>query len=185
MFGVPLNQVSDFQRYSAKSINFGLAYGMSAHGLAKNLKIERHIAQQYIDMYFNQYPGVKEYMEEYKQLAHDKGYVETIFGRRMYLPDINSKRKTKQLFAERNAINAPIQGTSADIIKLAMINLHHKFIDNPDIRMLMQVHDELIFESCSVQMHSEVIKEIMENVVKLSVPLIVDVGTGSSWSEAH
>ena len=185
VFDVPLDQVSDFQRYSAKSINFGLAYGMSAHGLAKNLKIEKHVAQQYIDMYFNQYPGVKDYMEKYKQLAHDQGYVETIFGRRMYLPDINSKSKKKQLFAERNAINAPIQGTSADIIKMAMIHLNYGFMDYSTIRMTMQVHDELIFESCSVTFHSEVIKEVMENVVKLAVPLIVDVGTGKSWGEAH
>ncbi|MGB5225817.1 MAG: DNA polymerase I [Arenicellales bacterium] len=188
VFATALNEVTDDQRRAAKAINFGLIYGMSAFGLAQQLKIERGDAQEYIDLYFDRYPGVKNYMDETRKLAHQQGYVETVFGRRLYLPEINSGNGMRRQYAERTAINAPMQGTAADLIKMAMLSVD-KWIesDAPDVRMIMQVHDELIFEipQDQVESASESIRNLMNNVAKLRVPLLVDVGVGKNWDEAH
>lgn len=184
---IPLDQVTSEQRRSAKAINFGLIYGMSAFGLAKQLESSREIAQQYIDQYFLRYPGVKQYMDDVRHHGAQQGFVETIFGRRLYVPDINSKNMMRKKAAERTAINAPMQGTAADIIKKAMIAMQLQIQHNPDIKMLMQVHDELVFEvkASAVDQAKQMIKEIMQNTVQLSVPLEVDVGVGDNWDEAH
>lgn len=187
IFNVPLEEVSAEQRRSAKAINFGLIYGMSAFGLARQLNIERAAAQSYMELYFKRYPKVKEYMESARLKAFELGYVETIFGRRLYLPDIRSKSFGRKRAAERAAINAPMQGTGADIIKRAMIHLHEKLKGQAEMRMLMQVHDELVFE---VKPDSEakarlLIQTTMQNAAKLAVPLVVDVGVGKNWDEAH
>ena len=188
VFATALDEVTDDQRRAAKAINFGLIYGMSAFGLAQQLKIERGDAQEYIDLYFDRYPGVKTYMDETRSLAHEQGYVETVFGRRLYLPEINSGNGMRRQYAERTAINAPMQGTAADLIKMAMLSVD-KWIesDAPDVRMIMQVHDELIFEIPQEQVESacESIRNLMNNVAKLRVPLLVDVGIGNNWDEAH
>jgi DNA polymerase-1 len=188
VFATALNEVTDDQRRAAKAINFGLIYGMSAFGLAQQLKIERGDAQEYIDLYFDRYPGVKNYMDETRKLAHQQGYVETVFGRRLYLPEINSGNGMRRQYAERTAINAPMQGTAADLIKMAMLSVD-KWIesDAPDVRMIMQVHDELIFEipQDQVESASESIRNLMNNIAKLRVPLLVDVGVGKNWDEAH
>ena len=188
VFGVSVEEVTKDQRRSAKAINFGLIYGMSAFGLAKQLDITRPEAQEYVDLYFKRYPGVKNYMEETKEKAKEAGYVETVFGRRLYLHEINAKNGMRRQYAERTAINAPMQGTAADIIKRAMIDLD-KEIENEslDIRMIMQVHDELVFEVKESQLDNAVrlITEKMENAATLSVPLLVDVGVGINWDEAH
>lgn len=187
IFGVPLEEVSFEQRRSAKAINFGLIYGMSAFGLAKQLDIDRTAASAYMEQYFHRYPGVKIYMDTIRKQAEQMGYVETLFGRRLYLPDIRAKNMGRKKAAERTAINAPMQGTAADIIKKAMIALHEKFGVQDDIKMLMQVHDELIFEvkSSMVDKATDMIREGMQNTVQLSVPLIVDIGVGNNWDEAH
>ncbi|MES2204333.1 MAG: DNA polymerase I, partial [Pseudomonadota bacterium] len=188
IFNVPLEEVTPLQRRSAKAINFGLIYGMSSFGLAKQLGLERGAAQNYINRYFERYPGVKKYMDDIRQLAHKQGYVETFFGRRLYLPSINADNKMQQQAAERMAINAPMQGTAADIIKLAMIRVHEWLnIHEPKTIMIMQVHDELVFEvpEENVQSIIEKLKPIMEGAATLSVPLIVDVGVGDNWDEAH
>lgn len=188
VFGVSVDEVTKDQRRSAKAINFGLIYGMSAFGLAKQLDITRPEAQEYVDLYFKRYPGVKEYMEQTKEKAKEDGFVETVFGRRLYLHEINAKNGMRRQYAERTAINAPMQGTAADIIKRAMINLD-KEIQNEkfDMRMIMQVHDELIFEIKESQVDDAIklIIEKMEHAAELSVPLIVDVGIGINWDEAH
>ena len=188
VFGVSVDEVTKDQRRSAKAINFGLIYGMSAFGLAKQLDITRPEAQEYVDLYFKRYPGVKEYMEQTKEKAKEDGFVETVFGRRLYLHEINAKNGMRRQYAERTAINAPMQGTAADIIKRAMINLD-KEIQNEkfDMRMIMQVHDELVFEIKESQVDDAIklIIEKMEHAAELSVPLIVDVGIGINWDEAH
>ncbi|MGD2117968.1 MAG: DNA polymerase I [Chromatiales bacterium] len=189
VFGVDsLDEVTDNQRRSAKAVNFGLIYGMSAFGLAKQLGIGRAEAQGYVDLYFERYPGVREFMDRTRELAHEQGYVETLFGRRLYLPEINSRNGMRRQAAERTAINAPMQGTAADIIKRAMLAVDHWIeTDRPGAKMLMQVHDELVFEIQEKQLKKcrEHIRQLMQSAAELSVPLVVDVGTGGNWEEAH
>lgn len=188
VFGVALDDVENEQRRAAKAINFGLIYGMSAFGLAKQLGIGRYEAQDYVDLYFERYPGVKKYMDETRALAHEQGYVETVFGRRLYLPEINARNKQRQQYAERTAINAPMQGTAADIIKRAMINVDAALIKSKlDAQVVMQVHDELVVEVAKKQLDdlSELLTTNMESAADLSVALVVDVGHGSNWDEAH
>lgn len=188
VFGVGLDQVESHQRRSAKAINFGLIYGMSAFGLAKQLDIDRGAAQGYINLYFERYPGVKQYMDETRELAREQGFVETLFGRRLYLPDINAKNGQRRQYAERTAINAPMQGTAADIIKLAMLAVDDWLqTDQPEVKMVMQVHDELVFEvenKCLDEM-ARIIQQKMSDAASLDVPLVVDIGTGKNWDEAH
>ncbi len=188
VFGSGLEAVSDEQRRSAKAINFGLIYGMSAFGLGKQLGIGRNQAQQYVDTYFERYPGVRRYMEETKALAREQGYVETVYGRRLYLPDINARNAVQRQYAERTAINAPMQGTAADIIKRAMIAVHRWLIEDGDrIKMIMQVHDELVFEldAADVERATQEISRLMIEAADLSVALEVDAGNGVNWNEAH
>ena len=187
IFGVTLDEVTSEQRRNAKAINFGLIYGMSAFGLSRQLGIGRADAQSYMDLYFKRYPGVQTFMHDIREKAKAQGYVETLFGRRLYLPDINSSNAMRRKGAERVAINAPMQGTAADIIKRAMIQLDLKLQNDPDIKMIMQVHDELVFEvrSEKVAFYSELIKTQMEGAADLVVPLIVEVGQGTNWDEAH
>ncbi|HEU5399421.1 MAG TPA: DNA polymerase I, partial [Gammaproteobacteria bacterium] len=188
VFGLKPDAVTDEHRRAAKAINFGLIYGMSAFGLAKQLGIPRGDAQEYVDLYFSRYPGVKRFMDETRLLAREQGYVETVFGRRLYLPDIRSGNQQVRQYAERTAINAPMQGTAADIIKRAMISVHRWLGESGEkARMVMQVHDELVFEvdkSAADTVQAEVPK-LMSAAAKLKVPLVVDVGTGSNWQEAH
>ena len=188
VFGVALNDVEHEQRRAAKAINFGLIYGMSAFGLAKQLGIGRYEAQDYVNLYFERYPGVKKYMDETRELAHERGYVETVFGRRLYLPEINARNAQRRQYAERTAINAPMQGTAADIIKRAMISVGHALrTDKFDARVVMQVHDELVVEVANK--HADkldaLLRENMEQAAKLKVPLVVDIGRGNNWDEAH
>lgn len=189
VFGVALEAVTSDMRRSAKAINFGLIYGMSAFGLAKQLGIGRAEAQKYMDLYFERYPGVLEYMERTRQQAEAQGYVETLFGRRLYLPDIKSRNAGLRKAAERAAINAPMQGTAADIIKRAMINVDGwiRGIEDESIRMLMQVHDELVFEirEEKLEEYIAIIKEKMSAAAELDVPLVVEAGTGDNWDQAH
>ncbi|MEE8157529.1 MAG: DNA polymerase I [Gammaproteobacteria bacterium] len=188
VFGVALDDVSSEQRRSAKAINFGLIYGMSAFGLARQLGIGRSDAQEYVDLYFERYPDVKAFMQDTRQQAHETGFVETVFNRRLYLPEINSRNVQRRQYAERSAINAPMQGTAADIIKLAMIDLHRWLSDSKvDARIIMQVHDELVFETADedlATLENEVVAR-MTGAAKLKVPLKVDIGVGSNWDEAH
>ena len=188
VFDVPVEQVTTDLRRSAKAINFGLIYGMSAFGLAQQLGITRGQAQSYIDLYFSRYPGVQNYMSSTRELAKDQGYVETLFGRRLYLPEIHSRNAARRKYAERTAINAPMQGTAADIIKIAMLNTHN-WLNGTDStnKMIMQVHDELVFEVADNQLETfpNLIREIMCSAAKLDVPLIVDIGVGDNWDEAH
>jgi len=189
VFGVPLDKVSGEQRRSAKAINFGLIYGMSAFGLSRQLNIGAGEAKKYMDLYFERYPGVLRYMENTRQLAANKGYVETLEGRRLWLPDIKSGNAIRRKAAERAAINAPMQGTAADIIKRAMIAVDAWLEQQSDdaVRMIMQVHDELVFEvkAEAVEEASQKIQALMEGSVKLDVPLLVEVGVGDNWDEAH
>jgi DNA polymerase-1 len=188
IFGVDSATVASEQRRYAKVINFGLIYGMSAFGLASQLGIERSAAQQYMERYFQRYPGVKEYMERTRETARNLGYVETVFGRRLYLPEIKSSNGARRQGAERAAINAPMQGTAADLIKLAMIAVHN-WIATSQIksRLIMQVHDELVLEVPRGELHKvkEELPKLMGNVAKLDVPLVVDVGAGPNWEKAH
>jgi len=188
VFGVKLSDVTNEQRRKAKAINFGLIYGMSAFGLAKQINVSRTEAKNYIEDYFNNYPGVLEYMNDTKEKAKSQGFVETIFGRRLYLSQVNSKNKVQQQRALRTAINAPMQGTSADIIKRAMLTIQ-EWIDseNNNVKMIMQVHDELVFEMPvdSAKNYAQKIRLMMEAAATLSVPLIVDIGIGNNWQEAH
>jgi DNA polymerase-1 len=175
-------------RRKAKAVNFGLIYGMSAFGLAKQLDVSRSDAQTYINAYFARYPGVKKYMDDTRILAKEQGYVETLFGRRLYLPEIDSRNAALRQYAERTAINAPMQGTAADIIKLAMLACDQWLNDSGvDAKMIMQVHDELVFEVAESQLESCMtkIREIMSNAAELHVPLLVEVGVGENWDEAH
>ena len=187
IFNVATDQVSDDQRRNAKAINFGLIYGMSAFGLSRQLAISRQQAVTYMETYFNRYPGVLRYMEGVKESARAKGYVETLAGRRLYINQIDSSNKTQQMAAERVAINAPMQGTAADIIKKAMIQLYNHWQSDPHIRMILQVHDELVFEvpqdraeSCRQQ-----IVDMMSHTMQLSVPLVVEAGIAKNWLDAH
>ena len=180
--------VSDEQRRSAKAINFGLIYGMSAFGLARQLGIDRGEAQRYIDRYFSRYPGVKAFMDETRESARERGFVETVFGRRLYLPEIRSSNVHRRQYAERTAINAPMQGTAADIIKRAMLILDAWITDSKaPVRMIMQVHDELVFEVAheAVGDVTPFIREQMSGAADLAVPLVVDIGEGNNWDEAH
>ena len=188
VFGIALDTVTAGQRRSAKAINFGLIYGMSAFGLARQLSIGRSEAQKYVDLYFERYPGVKRYMEETKQKARDAGFVETIFGRRLYLPDILSRNQALRQYAERSAINAPMQGTAADIIKRAMIEVDAWLqTSKAPARLIMQVHDELVLEVADAAVDTVVqqVRQHMMRAGELSVPLKVDVGIGRNWDEAH
>ncbi|EON91048.1 DNA polymerase I [Marinobacter lipolyticus SM19] len=189
VFGVSLGDVTGDQRRSAKAINFGLIYGMSAFGLARQLDVGRNVAQEYIDRYFERYPGVLKYMDSIRKQAHDDGYVETLFGRRLYLPEINARNKQMQQAAERTAINAPMQGTAADIIKRAMIDVETWLLNNhaDDARMIMQVHDELILEvkEGAVEKICKGLEERMSAAASLNVPLLVEAGVGNNWDEAH
>ncbi|SQI33906.1 DNA polymerase I [Leminorella richardii] len=188
VFGTPLDQVTGEQRRSAKAINFGLIYGMSAFGLARQLGIPRGEAQRYMDLYFERYPGVLSYMERTRVQASEQGFVETLFGRRLYLPEIKSSNGMRRKGAERAAINAPMQGTAADIIKTAMIGVDRWLREEaPRVKMIMQVHDELVFEvnETDLAVSEEKIRNIMEQCVTLKVPLKVDVGCGINWDEAH
>jgi DNA polymerase-1 len=188
VFSTALDSVSAEQRRSAKAINFGLIYGMSAFGLAKQLGIERGQAQTYIDLYFERYPGVKRYMDATRQGARELGYVTTVFGRRLYLPDINARNAALRQYAERSAINAPMQGTAADIIKRAMLALDAWLThEGSGARLLLQVHDELVVESPLARVDDirAGIIRIMESAAELAVPLRVDSGVGANWDEAH
>lgn len=187
VFDVPLEEVTSNQRRNAKAINFGLIYGMSAFGLAKQIDTDRNTAQDYINTYFARYPGVETYMDSTRQKASDLGYVETLYGRRLYLPEIHSKNGMRRKAAERTAINAPMQGSAADIIKLAMLEVDKWLKDVKGIKMIMQVHDELVFEveESQLELAQKKIPELMERVAELSVPLIADVGVGDNWEEAH
>jgi DNA polymerase-1 len=188
VFGKPPGEVSQNERRAAKAINFGLIYGMSAFGLARQLGIGRSEAQDYVDLYFARYPGVREYMEATRKQARQRGYVETIFGRRLHLSDIRARSQAARQSAERAAINAPMQGSAADIIKRAMIELHRWLAPRGDeIRMLLQVHDELVFEVREDRLsdYRDGIVERMAGAAKLAVPLVVDVGVGANWDEAH
>ena len=188
VFGHPIEQVKDFERRSAKAINFGLIYGMSAFGLARQLSIPRGDAQDYIDLYFERYPGVRAYMDSVREQAAGDGYVETIFGRRLYLPDITASNFQRRQGAERAAINAPMQGSAADIIKLAMIDVDSWLMDSGiDAKMIMQVHDELVLEVREdlVPKVMAVVDEKMSSAAKLDVPLVVESGMGDNWEVAH
>ncbi len=188
VFELDPDDVTADHRRSAKAINFGLMYGMSAFGLAKQLGISRGEAQEYVDLYFQRYPGVKAYMDGIRAQAHDSGFVETVFGRRLYLPEINDRNAQRRQYAERSAINAPMQGTAADIIKKAMISVHNWIKDSGvQARMIMQVHDELVFEVSKD--HTDPVRDeivtLMSAAADLSVPLKVDTGIGANWDEAH
>jgi DNA polymerase-1 len=188
IFGVPPEEVQSEQRRYAKVINFGLIYGMSAFGLAQNLGIERGAASNYIERYFQRFAGVKRYMDETRLLAKERGYVETVFGRRLWLPEINSPNGPRRAGAERAAINAPMQGTAADLIKLAMIAVQD-WIEKDALRtrMVMQVHDELVLEvpQDELELVKQKLPELMGGVATLKVPLVAETGVGSNWEEAH
>ena len=188
VFGIEkAEDVTPNMRRQAKAVNFGIVYGISDYGLSQNLGISRKAAQQYIDTYFEKYPGVKEYMERIVREAKDQGYVETLYHRRRYLPDINSRNYNIRSFAERTAINTPIQGSAADILKIAMIELDKRLKETGlQATMLLQVHDELVFEVPEKELESldKLVKEVMEQAVSLHVPLITDSSWGKTWYEA-
>jgi DNA polymerase-1 len=188
VFGVALDAVSAEQRRKAKAINFGLIYGMSAFGLARQLHLGRHEAQDYIDRYFERYPGVQDYMDRTRASAREQGYVETLFGRRLYLPEINARNKMRAQAAERTAINAPMQGTAADIIKRAMLQVD-SWLQGSDVdaRTIMQVHDELVLEVAedAVEQVCDTLCGLMSDAAELAVPLLVEAGSGKNWDEAH
>jgi DNA polymerase-1 len=188
VFGVPTSDVSSEQRRYAKVINFGLIYGMSAYGLAKSLGIDNTAAKNYIDRYFQRFAGVKQYMEDTRQQAKARGYVETVFGRRLYLPEINSHNGPRRSGAERAAINAPMQGTAADLIKMSMVKVQQD-IDARQLqsKIIMQVHDELVFEVplAEVDWVKAEVPRLMAGVAKLKVPLLAEVGVGPNWEQAH
>lgn len=188
VFNVELDSVTDEQRRNAKAINFGLIYGMSAFGLGRQLKIDRTTAQEYVNLYFTRYPGVKDFMDRTRVQAREQGFVETVFGRRLYAQDINASNHARRQYAERAAINAPMQGTAADLIKLAMLAVHDWINSSAaNVKMIMQVHDELVFEvaEAEVDTATDNIRRYMSGVAKLSVPLVVDIGVGRNWGEAH
>jgi DNA polymerase-1 len=188
VFGLAPEQVTSEQRRYAKVINFGLIYGMSAFGLATALGVERSAAQQYMDRYFARYPGVAEYMQRTRESARAQGYVETVFGRRLFMPDINASNGQRRQGAERAAINAPMQGTAADLIKLAMIAVHGWLArEKLGTALVMQVHDELVLEvpDSEVERVKSELPGLMTDVAKLDVPLLVDLGVGANWDQAH
>ena len=188
IFGIDLSEVTADQRRIAKTANFGIMYGISAFGLSQRLKLSRGEAKKIIDDYFENFPAISSYINDTLASARECGYVETLFGRRRYLPDINSRNATVRSLAERNAVNAPIQGTSADIIKLAMISVDRRLREEGlKSRMVLQIHDELLFDAVAEEVEAveRIVKEEMENVIKLSVPLTVECNHGSNWLEAH
>ena len=188
VFETEFDEVTDAQRRSAKAVNFGLMYGMSAFGLAKQLNVPRGQAQEYIDLYFDRYPGVKAFMDDIREKARKQGFVETVFGRRLYLPEINARNGQRRQYAERTAINAPMQGTAADIIKRAMVTVQDWLLSSkPGARMIMQVHDELVFEveKDAVNTVRDKVATLMEGAADLDVALRVDAGVGKNWDEAH
>jgi len=188
VYGIPVEDVDSNQRRNAKAVNFGIIYGQSAFGLSQNLGIPRKEAADIIENYFAQFPGIKQYMNDTMNFARENGYVTTLMGRRRYLRDINSANQTVRGFAERNAINAPIQGSAADMIKIAMINIHREFkVQKLDSRMTMQVHDELVFDvpHHEIEIVKPIIMHNMKNAIKTTVPIIVEIGTGLNWLEAH
>ena len=188
VFGAALDAVTPEQRRYAKTINFGLIYGMGAFGLAQSLGIENKAAKDYIDRYFTRFAGVRQYMDDTKQFAKEKGYVETVFGRRLWLPEINSGNGPRRSGAERQAINAPMQGTAADLIKLAMIAVQQALDEQgKQTRIVMQVHDELVFEVPDAELDwvKAEIPTLMAGVAALKVPLLAEVGVGANWDEAH
>jgi DNA polymerase-1 len=188
VFGVATDKVDPDQRRIAKVINFGLIYGMSSFGVAQNLGIDRATAQSYVDRYFARYPGAKRYMDETRQRAKEIGYVETVFGRRLWLPELKSGAPVRRQAAERAAINAPMQGTAADLIKLAMIAVQ-QFLDREQLatKLIMQVHDELVLEvpEAEVRAVTSNVRELMQSVATLDVPLVAEVGVGNNWDQAH
>ena len=189
IFGVDVEAVTTDMRRSAKAINFGLIYGMSAFGLAKQIGVGRNQAQEYMNKYFERYPNVMKYMEDTRQQASEQGYVETLFGRRLYLPDIKARNQARKKAAERAAINAPMQGTAADIIKKAMLAVDQWIAtqDSDVVKMTMQVHDELIFEIKESELESVTAElvTIMNAAAELKVPLIAEAGNGDNWQQAH
>jgi DNA polymerase-1 len=187
VFGLEPDAVTNNQRRAAKAINFGLMYGMSAFGLARQLGVDRGEASDYMARYFSRYPGVHAFMDATRERAHRDGYVETLFGRRLYLENLSSRNQALRAGAERAAVNAPMQGTAADIIKRAMIAVAAWLKDRDDAHMLMQVHDELVFEvrADAVDTVREAIRQHMSGAAELHVPLVVDVGVGKNWDEAH
>ena len=188
VFGVALESVTREQRSNAKTVNFGIVYGVSAFGLSQQTNLNRSEAKELIDAYYLTYPKLKAYMNEQVDFARENGYVETVLGRRRYLKDINSQNAVVRGAAERNAVNAPIQGSAADIIKLAMIKIHRRMkSEDWKSKMLLQVHDELVFDVPKVEVDAltKMVKEEMENAFTLEVPLVVDVGIGENWLEAH
>jgi len=188
VYGVAVEDVDSTQRRNAKAVNFGIIYGQSAFGLSQNLGIPRKEAAEIIENYFAQFPGIKQYMSDTMNFARENGYVTTLMGRRRYLRDINSANQTVRGFAERNAINAPIQGSAADMIKIAMINIHRELKEQKlDSRMTMQVHDELVFDvpNNEIEIVKPIIIDNMRNAIKTTVPIVVEIGTGLNWLEAH
>ena len=188
VFGVPVEGMDPMIRRQAKAINFGIIYGISAFGLARQLSIPRGDASDYIQAYFEKYPGIRDFMEHAKETAREKGYVTTLYGRKCFVPGINDKNPNRRNFMERAAINAPIQGGAADIIKRAMIQLPRALKTSKlSAKMLLQVHDELIFDVPKKELEDtvEVVKNIMERAADLSVPIVVDTGHGKNWDEAH
>jgi DNA polymerase-1 len=188
IFGIPVSEVTREQRGIAKTANFGIMYGISSFGLAQRLHLSRSAAKELIDGYFDSFPSIRNFIDGSVAFAKEHGYVETLFGRRRYLPDILSRNATIRSLAERNAVNAPIQGTSADIIKLAMIGVAQR-IEEEGLRsrMVLQIHDELVFDALpeEVPQLQALVKEVMEHVLELSVPLTVECSAGASWLEAH
>ena len=188
VFNVPLNEVTRAQRSDAKAVNFGIIYGVSAFGLSNQTSLSRSEAKELIDTYYQTYPKLRAYIDGQIHFARENGYVETVLGRRRYLKDINSRNAVVRGGAERNAVNAPLQGSAADIIKVAMINIYNRFEkENFKSKMLLQVHDELVFDAHKDELEiiTPIIKQEMENAFKLKVPLIVDIGIGENWLEAH
>ncbi|MCD4678951.1 MAG: DNA polymerase I, partial [Bacteroidales bacterium] len=188
VYKVKLDEVSSDMRRNAKTVNFGIVYGISAFGLSERLNIPRRGAAELIEQYFKEYPGVKEYMNANIQYARENGFVETIMGRRRYLKDINSNNSVVRGYAERNAINAPIQGSSADIIKIAMIEIFKEFCERQLIsKMILQVHDELVFDVLKKELPEvkTIVQNKMINSYKMSIPLEIDMNTGNNWLEAH
>jgi DNA polymerase-1 len=188
VFGIPTSAVSSEQRRYAKVINFGLIYGMSAYGLAKSLGIDNTAAKNYIERYFQRFSGVKQYMDDTRASAKARGYVETVFGRRLYLPEINSPNGPRRSGAERAAINAPMQGTAADLIKLSMVKVQEVLdAEQRGTKIIMQVHDELVFEvpEAEVDWVRHEIPRLMAGVAHLKVPLLAEVGVGPNWDKAH
>jgi DNA polymerase-1 len=188
VYGVDIENVTSEMRRNAKAVNFGIIYGMSAFGLAERLKISRSEASEIIKNYKKEYIGIQEYIDKQVAFAKEYGYVETMLGRRRYLRDINSGNSVVRSFAERNAINAPIQGSSADMIKIAMTNIYNEMkLKDLKSKMILQVHDELVFDVCMEELNvlSELIKDKMINALQLDVPIIVNINTGNNWLEAH